>query len=52
MAVRDGHHLLAVLLSANYPARLEARLLDWGFQLEGLPPLLPPTPAPTAAPTA
>jgi D-alanyl-D-alanine carboxypeptidase (penicillin-binding protein 5/6) len=52
MAVRDGHHLLAVLLSANYPARLEARLLDWGFQLEGLPPLLPPTPAPTAVPTA
>jgi serine-type D-Ala-D-Ala carboxypeptidase (penicillin-binding protein 5/6) len=44
MAVRGGHHLLAVLLSANYPARLESQLFDWGFELEGLPPLLPPTP--------
>jgi len=44
MAVRGGHHLLAVLLSANYPARLESQLFDWGFGLEGLPPLLPPTP--------
>ena len=42
MAVRGGHRLLAVLLSANYPARLESRLFDWGFQLDGLPPLLPP----------
>jgi D-alanyl-D-alanine carboxypeptidase len=50
MAVRNGHHLLAVLLSANYPARLESRLFDWGFQLDGLPPLLPPTPAPKATP--
>jgi serine-type D-Ala-D-Ala carboxypeptidase (penicillin-binding protein 5/6) len=46
MAVRDGHRLLSVLLSANYPARIESRLFDWGFQLEGLPPLLPPSPAP------
>jgi serine-type D-Ala-D-Ala carboxypeptidase (penicillin-binding protein 5/6) len=52
MAVRDGHHLLSVLLSANYPARIESRLFDWGFQLEGLPPLLPPTPAPKATPAA
>jgi D-alanyl-D-alanine carboxypeptidase (penicillin-binding protein 5/6) len=44
MAVRGGHHLLAVLLSANYPARLESQLFDWGFGLQGLPPLLPPTP--------
>jgi serine-type D-Ala-D-Ala carboxypeptidase (penicillin-binding protein 5/6) len=50
MAVRGGHHLLAVVLSGNYPARLESRLFDWGFQLEGLPPLLPPTPAPKVAP--
>ncbi|HAW09901.1 MAG: serine hydrolase [Candidatus Dormibacteria bacterium] len=52
MAVRGGHRLLAVLLNADYPARLEARLLDWGFEQEGLPPLLPPTPtpSPTAAP--
>jgi D-alanyl-D-alanine carboxypeptidase len=49
MAVRGGHRLLAVLLSANYPARLESRLFDWGFQLEGLPPLLPPTPSPSPA---
>jgi D-alanyl-D-alanine carboxypeptidase (penicillin-binding protein 5/6) len=47
MAVRGGHRLLAVLLSANYPARLESQLFDWGFGLEGLPPLLPPTPKPT-----
>lgn len=47
MAVRGGHHLLAVLLSANYPARLESQLFDWGFGLEGLPPLLPPTPKAT-----
>jgi D-alanyl-D-alanine carboxypeptidase len=48
MAVRDGHRLLAVLLNANYPARLESRLFDWGFALDGLPPLLPPAPSPTA----
>jgi D-alanyl-D-alanine carboxypeptidase len=47
MAVRGGHHLLAVLLSANYPARLESQLFDWGFALDGLPPLLPPAPKPT-----
>jgi serine-type D-Ala-D-Ala carboxypeptidase (penicillin-binding protein 5/6) len=50
MAVRDGHHLLSVLLSANYPARIESRLFDWGFELEGLPPLLPPTSAPKPTP--
>jgi serine-type D-Ala-D-Ala carboxypeptidase (penicillin-binding protein 5/6) len=50
MAVRGGHHLLAVVLSGNYPARLESRLFDWGFQLDGLPPLLPPTPSPKASP--
>jgi D-alanyl-D-alanine carboxypeptidase len=49
MAVRDGHHLLAVVLSGNYPARLESRLFDWGFQLDGLPPLLPPSPTPKPA---
>jgi D-alanyl-D-alanine carboxypeptidase (penicillin-binding protein 5/6) len=47
MAVRGGHRLLAVLLSANYPARLESRLFDWGFGLDGLPPLLPPMPKAT-----
>ena len=51
MAVRGGHRLLAVLLDADYPARLEARLLDWGFEQEGLPPLLPPTPTPSPAAT-
>ena len=51
MAVRDGHRLLAVLLNASYPAQLEARLIDWGFEVEGLAPLLPPTPTPSPAPT-
>ena len=46
MAVRGGHRLLAVLMNANYPARLEGRLFDWGFGLEGLAPLLPPAPTP------
>jgi D-alanyl-D-alanine carboxypeptidase len=49
MAVRGGHRLLAVLMNGEYPARLEARLLDWGFSVEGLTPLLPPpTPTPAA----
>jgi D-alanyl-D-alanine carboxypeptidase (penicillin-binding protein 5/6) len=48
MAVRNGHRLMAVLLNANYPARLESRLFDWGFQLEGLKPLLPPARSPSA----
>jgi D-alanyl-D-alanine carboxypeptidase (penicillin-binding protein 5/6) len=51
MAVRGGDRLLAVLMNANYPARLEARLLDWGFTVEGLPPLLPP-PTPSPKPSA
>jgi len=46
MAIRNGHRLVAVLLNAAYPARLEARLLDWGFSVEGMRPLLPPTPTP------
>jgi D-alanyl-D-alanine carboxypeptidase len=50
MALRGGHHLLAVLMSANYPAKLESRLFDWGFSLDGLPPLLPPAASPSAAP--
>ena len=49
MAVRGGHRLLAVILNGNYPARLEGRLFDWGYQLEGMAPLLPPTPAPRPA---
>jgi serine-type D-Ala-D-Ala carboxypeptidase (penicillin-binding protein 5/6) len=53
MAVRGGHRLLAVLMNGNYPARLETRLLDWGFTVEGLPPLLPPpTPSPKPSKTA
>ena len=51
MAVRGGHRLMAVLLDADYPATLEARLLDWGFEQEGLPPLLPPTPTTSPAAT-
>ncbi|MGA7989461.1 MAG: serine hydrolase [Candidatus Dormiibacterota bacterium] len=41
MADRGGHRLLAVILNGNYPARLESRLFDWGYQLEGMAPLLP-----------
>ncbi len=52
MAVRGDHRLLAVLMNAAYPAQLESRLLDWGFRVEGLRPLLPPTPAPRHSPTA
>jgi len=51
MAVRNGHRLVAVLLNAVYPARLEARLLDWGFSVEGMPALLPPTAAPRPVPS-
>jgi len=50
MAVRGGHHLLAMVLSGNDPARLDNRIFDWGFQLDGLPPLLPPTPSPKPTP--
>lgn len=50
MAVRDGHRLMAVLMNADYPAQLESRLLDWGFAVEGLPPLLPPPPTPKPVP--
>jgi D-alanyl-D-alanine carboxypeptidase (penicillin-binding protein 5/6) len=51
MAQRDGHALMAVLLNADYPAQEEARLLDWGYGLYSLPPLLPPTPTPSPAPS-
>ncbi len=51
MAVRDGHHLVSVLLNAPYSYSQSRRLLDWGFVQEGLPSTLPPPPRPTA-PTA
>lgn len=42
MAVRDGHRLISVLLNAPYDFSQSRRLLDWGFQQEGLPSTLPP----------
>jgi D-alanyl-D-alanine carboxypeptidase (penicillin-binding protein 5/6) len=52
MAVRDGHRLLSVLLHGSYVVAATRRLLDWGFQQEGLPTTLPaPTPSPSAAST-
>lgn len=52
MAVRDGHRLLSVLLNAPYDFHNTRRLLDWGFQQEGLPTTLPtPTPAPSTSPS-
>jgi len=41
MAVRDGHRLISVLLNAPYAFTQTRRLLDWGFQQEGLPSTLP-----------
>lgn len=51
MAVRDGHRLISVLLNAQTLFKTSSRLLDWGFEQEGLAPLLPPpTPTPSPAP--
>lgn len=47
MAVRDGHRLLSVLMHGSYVVAATRRLLDWGFQQEGLPTTLP---TPTASP--
>jgi serine-type D-Ala-D-Ala carboxypeptidase (penicillin-binding protein 5/6) len=50
MAVRDGHHLLSVLLNApSYIYSQSRALLDWGFVHEGLPTQLP-TPSPKPSP--
>jgi D-alanyl-D-alanine carboxypeptidase len=48
MAVRDGRHLISVLLNAPYGFSQSRRLLDWGFVQEGLASTLPP---PTAVPS-
>ena len=47
MAVRDGHRLIDVLMRGTLVYTESARLLDWGFTQEGLPPLLPPQPTAT-----
>ena len=48
-AVRDGHHLLSVLMNGTYVVAGTRRLLDWGFQELGLPTTLPtPSPSPPA----
>ena len=48
MAVRNGHHLISVLLDASSYIYSQSRaLLDWGFVHEGLPTQLPtPSPSP------
>ena len=51
MAVRDGHRLISVLMNAPYDFRQSAQLLDWGFDVEGMAPLIAPpsaTPSPAA----
>ena len=48
MAVRNGHHLISVLLDASSYIYSQSRaLLDWGFVHEGLPTQLP---TPSASP--
>jgi len=51
MAVRNGHHLISVLLNADYVYSQSRKLLDWGFTREGLPSDIP-TPAPSPSPSA
>jgi serine-type D-Ala-D-Ala carboxypeptidase (penicillin-binding protein 5/6) len=51
MAVRDGHRLLSVVLHGQLVYSETRRLLDWGFEQEGLPSQLPspsvnPSPSP------
>jgi serine-type D-Ala-D-Ala carboxypeptidase (penicillin-binding protein 5/6) len=48
MAVRDNHHIVAVLLNAPKMFDQSRTLLEWGFTREGLPAMYPPLP--TTAP--
>jgi len=47
MAIRGGHRLVAVVLNGNFSAASEARMFDWAFANDGLPPLLAPSPSPS-----
>ena len=49
-AVRDGHHILGVLLGAPKLYSDMRMLLDWGFTRKGLRPLVTPAPAPAPPP--
>jgi serine-type D-Ala-D-Ala carboxypeptidase (penicillin-binding protein 5/6) len=42
-AVRDNHHLVAVLMNSQKMFDQSKALLEWGFKQEGLPALYPPT---------
>ena len=37
MAVRNGHHLVSVLLNAAYAFKQTSQLLDWGFRVDVTP---------------
>ncbi|MDQ6747694.1 MAG: serine hydrolase [Candidatus Dormibacteraeota bacterium] len=50
MAVRDNHHLVAVLLNSQHMFDQSRALLEWGFTQEGLVALYPPPPSPPATP--
>ena len=41
MAVRDNHHLVAVLMNSQKMFDQSKALLEWGFTQEGLPALGP-----------
>jgi len=52
MAIRGGHRIIAVLLNGSFPAMTEAKMFDWAYSNDGLPPLLPsPTPSPPVSPS-
>jgi D-alanyl-D-alanine carboxypeptidase (penicillin-binding protein 5/6) len=55
MAIRDNHHLVAVLLNSQRMFDQSRALLEWGFTQEGLAPMYPPPsppPPPLPAPGA
>ncbi|HEX6493300.1 MAG TPA: serine hydrolase [Candidatus Dormibacteraeota bacterium] len=51
-AVREGHHMLGVLLGAPQLYSDMRMLLDWGFTQKGLRPMVTPAPAPPPHPPA
>jgi serine-type D-Ala-D-Ala carboxypeptidase (penicillin-binding protein 5/6) len=51
-AVREGHHMLGVLLGAPQLYSDMRMLLDWGFTQKGLRPMVTPPPAPPPPPPA
>jgi serine-type D-Ala-D-Ala carboxypeptidase (penicillin-binding protein 5/6) len=51
-AVREGHHILGVLLGAPHLYSDMRMLIDWGFTQRGLRPMVTPPPAPPPPPPA